>query len=140
MKAPGYRRSLVALAAAFCVGTIFYRSDRWRRVVDAPYLSCDAPRFDFGRRRPNVVLQHAFRLVNRGGRALSIRKVTSDCRCLTPELNEATIGPGQVLVLPVTIDLRGHSQGAFDARILVETTDVRRRYVLLRVAGLVDDG
>lgn len=140
MKAPGYRRLLASLALAFCVGSIAYRSNAWRRILDAPYVTCDAPRFDFGRRRPNVVVQHTFRLVNQGGRALSIRKVTSDCRCLTSEVKDASIGPGQSLALPVAIDLRGHPQGAVDAKILVETADVRRKYVVLRVAGVVDDG
>ncbi len=84
-------------------------------------VECPEPMIQAGAVRSGTPLGHAFRLLNRGSRAVEITEVRPSCGCLVPHLEPRRIEPGAEAVLHVAVNTLTQAAGA-------HTWQVRVRY------------
>lgn len=63
--------------------------------------------FDLGDVREGIVVKRSLTVRNDGTQTLTISDVTTSCGCTTVKEGRRILGPGESLVLPVTINSRG---------------------------------
>jgi len=102
-----------------------------------PRVTCAEPVFDFGERRPDETIEHAFVLANTGGESVEIRDVLSSCGCITPpKTSLPAVAPGGRVEVPIAVTLRG-LRGRVQKQVLVRSNDPRRPTLVLTVTGTV---
>lgn len=94
-------------------------SHRRSAVGDPVVVGFDPPVFDFGTIPQAQLVQHAFRLVNRGTNDLSITlvKVSCDCTVVATNFVGRNLRIGEELLVPVTFD-SGQREGRTESRVL----------------------
>ncbi len=74
---------------------------------NAPILEVSETMKDFGQVEQDAKLTHTFTLTNNGKRPLKIRKLKTNCPCVTTEMDGMEIAPGKSKELEVTFDTKG---------------------------------
>jgi hypothetical protein len=95
---------------------------------------------DFGKipEGPDVSYQFLFR--NKGMKALSIRDVVSDCKCMTANFQKEPVQPGRAGWIRVTYHTKGRS-GSFEKALRIRGNAVKKGEILkVNIKGTVGAG
>lgn len=104
--------------------------------ANAPRMSVDKKRIDFGNVKQGEVIKLEFTLTNSGKSNLLIRKIVSNCGCLTALSGSQELKPGESSTLKVEFTSQGYS-GRQSKQITVITNDPTMPTLLLQVMGYV---
>ncbi len=99
-----------------------------------PRIAAPSPEFDFGQQRSGAVVEHRFRIENRGDKVLKIHRVRASCGCTVPELERRELRPGESGEVGVRLDLAGRS-GPQRQHITLSTNDPAHPSFTLSVLG-----
>lgn len=91
---------------------------------------------DFGEIDSGKVADLQFEFTNTGTEVLEIKNITSTCGCTVTQLEKKSYKPGEKGVIPVKFYSRGY-QGRVVKSITVSTNVAKKRYVRLRLSGVV---
>jgi hypothetical protein len=99
-------------------------------------LICRSPRWDFGIADPANTqrLDHEFSLENVSDKSVRIDKVTATCGCIVFEPPPAEVASGEVLKLPVGVQVAGRP-GAFSKSVVVHLGTTPPTSVNLQISG-----
>ena len=101
----------------------------------APVAVCALPAHAFGTQTDDVVVQHVFRVENRGDAPLELRVGRA---CCGAELTVPTrpVAPGGVAEVRVVLTLRGRS-GKVAKAVYIQTNDPKQAVLRLELTGRV---
>ncbi|MHA7128524.1 DUF1573 domain-containing protein [Algoriphagus namhaensis] len=91
-------------------------------MASVPQLTLSTKEIDWGDISDSQVREEEIVLTNRGQEVLQIRKIQGNCKCLSLEMSETTIRPGESQTLKVAFDPRGR-KGRDQRNIYVFSTD-----------------
>ncbi|MPM47359.1 hypothetical protein SDC9_94068 [bioreactor metagenome] len=89
---------------------------------------------DFGSYSALESRSHSFRLTNRTDSAITLKSVRSTCACLTGEVNNRKLLPGESFELPATIAANSVA-GKFSKVLYLEIDRPDRRFLRLELKG-----
>lgn len=89
---------------------------------------------DFGSYSALESRSHTFRLMNRADTAITLKGVRSTCACLTGEVKNRKLLPGEEFDLPATLRV-GSVTGKFTKVLYLETDLPDRRFLRLELKG-----
>jgi hypothetical protein len=102
----------------------------------APRVEFDSQLFDFGSIAANTLVEHEFRLTNRGKSDLLIRKVSASCGCTAVQPAKIQIPPGESTTIKAVFNAAGR-EGNQKKAITVITNDPKRSRSILWINGIV---
>jgi len=139
-----FRIGLVASSAVFCAFCIAWAGFRayspsagQTGAASHQGIACDDDVYDFGSKRIGQSVSHVFLLRNTGRHELEIINVRPGCSCTKAEYDQKTIKPGSSLPLKLTVSLED-KRGPVEQHIVVESNDPQRKFLLLRIKGMVE--
>jgi len=91
---------------------------------------------DFGEIDSGKVADLKFEFTNTGTEVLEIKNITSTCGCTVTQLEKKSYNPGEKGFIPVKFYSRGY-QGRVVKSITVSTNAPKKRYIRLRLSGVV---
>lgn len=100
-------------------------------------LNFDTCWLDAGHVAPNDQVEFSVRFQNIGAGDVDVRVAQTSCRCMSAKLTKKTLAPGELASLKATVE--SSSKGYFRRSILLETTDLKNRYVPIFLAGTAVD-
>lgn len=103
---------------------------------NAPKISFDKEKIDFGTIKPDASVKKEFLLRNAGKSDLIIRKIRATCGCTVAEPDEKIIPPGKSTVIKTSFNPKGKS-GSQKYAITVITNDPKNYKKLLWIEGTV---
>jgi LEA14-like dessication related protein len=105
-------------------------------LATAPKIEYDSRTFDFGEIMEGRKAEYTFRIMNKGGKDLVIRSVTTSCDCTTGQPASNIIKAGGGTTMKVSFDSR--EKAGIQNRILtVISNDPANSTTILRVTGTV---
>lgn len=88
-----------------------------------PDIVFEEKTFDFGKVKENTVIEHTFRVLNRGGKTAEIKDIKTDCGCMTPAYDRKIPAAGQGNIT-LKLDTRGY-EGKIKRTAVVFSNDPR---------------
>ncbi len=125
------RRTVLILAAAVLAGAagglLRVRAHR------PPRVELAETSWDFGQVLPGAELRHTFRIQNTGGQVLQVLDVRAGCACLSAEVTDSAIAPGEEAALVISFGApRLRTDGAYE--VFIRSNDLERPVVSLSIA------
>lgn len=103
----------------------------------SPKLSIDERVYDFGRVKAGEVVAIAFELKNSGKEKLNLRKIKSNCSCVTYEIASSNIKKGKSLSLRVLFDTTDRRGNQYKT-ITIFSNDPTGPTQMITLKGVVD--
>jgi hypothetical protein len=102
----------------------------------APVVEFEQTSYDFGTVTPDKIVEHVFKLTNRGKSSLFIRKVSASCGCTAVQPEKTVVGAGESIQIKATFNAAGR-EGNQKKAITVITSDPKRSKTILWLTGIV---
>jgi hypothetical protein len=102
----------------------------------APRVEFDSHQYDFGIILDDKVVEHTFKLTNKGKSNLFIRKVTATCGCTAVQPAKTMIPPGDSTVIKAVFNPSGR-EGNQKKAITVITNDPKHSKSILWINAVV---
>lgn len=103
---------------------------------NAPVISTNDVSFDFKEIKQGEKPEKEFKITNKGGSNLIIRKIEATCNCIVTDIDETVISPNQKITLSVIYD-SSNKKGRQRNYIDLITNDPNRPIYRIRVLGNV---
>ena len=88
--------------------------------------------FDFGEVAEGVIILDSFKVYNKGGGELYIRRVVGDCNCTTAAINKHVLPKGDSTTIHFKLDTKGKIGDVEQCVIIEANTDSTIHYIMLR--------
>jgi hypothetical protein len=102
---------LAVLATLVPAGDALAAGKGYKQEGPPPTVRIEPPRFDFGTKDPNDLIDVSFKVTNTGSQTLTIPEgdagIRVSCHCTVPTLEQRRIRPGETITIDATLDLRG---------------------------------
>jgi hypothetical protein len=102
----------------------------------APVAEFEETLYDFGTVTQDKLVEHVFKLTNRGKSSLFIRKVSASCGCTAVQPEKTLVAAGESTLIKATFKAAGR-EGTQKKAITVITSDPKRSKTILWLNGIV---
>jgi hypothetical protein len=131
------RLALTVGALAFAIAASFVIAVKFAGFgAEGPRAVPESNIFDFGESDTETDVECLFRIHNRGQADLVLGEVRTNCRCTPASWDMTKVSPGDSASLRIGYRTPNHGAEVRE-RVVVETNDLSRRYLLLHIAGRV---
>ena len=109
------------------------------RLGSLPKVNVDKKIHDFGNTSPSEVLQTVFFIANEGKEPLVIKKIQSNCNCVSAKLDRNIVLPGQNARMVVDFEIPELALGTQQKDISIFTNDPANHVQVVTVKAYVRD-
>ncbi len=100
----------------------------------APKIVCDQMVYNFGERKNDQDVEHAYVIKNEGNATLEIKQARASCGCTVANIANKTVPPGEETTITAKLNLRGRL-GPQHKTITVDSNDPRVPALVLTLEG-----